>query len=87
MESVTVRAKFVISHIQKNEDGSININAHPVHSGSEENKAFNDYTPGGGLQLHIAAGKPAQDQFEDGAEYYVDFIKAENKVSEDKESA
>lgn len=72
-----VRAKFVISHIQKNDDGSINVNAYPVSSGSEENKAFNDYTPGGNLQLHIAAGKPAQEQFIDGKEYYLDFTLAE----------
>jgi len=72
-----VRAKFVINHIEKHEDGSINVHAHPVHSGSEENKAFNDYTPGGGLQLHIAAGKPAQEQFINGKEYYVDFTLAE----------
>ena len=73
----TVRAKFIISHIQKNDDGSINVNAHPVTSGSEENKAFNDYTPGGSLQLHIAPGKPAQEQFIDGREYYLDFTLAE----------
>lgn len=72
-----VRAKFVVSHIMKNEDGSINVNAHPVHSGSEENKSFNDYTPAGNLQLHIAAGKPAQEYFIDGKEYYLDFTLAE----------
>lgn len=72
-----VRAKFVISHIQKNEDGSINVNAHAVHSGSEENKAFNDYTPSGNLQLHIAAEKPAQEYFIDGKEYFLDFTLAE----------
>lgn len=71
-----VRAKFVVSHIQKNEDGSINVNAHPVHSGSEENKAFNDYTPGGSLQLHIAAGKEAQKEFVQNEEYYLDFTHA-----------
>lgn len=72
-----VRAKFVVSHINKHEDGSINVNAHPVHTGSEENKAFNDYTPGGSLMLHIAADKEAQKMFEEGKEYYVDFSKAE----------
>jgi hypothetical protein len=72
-----VRAKFVISRIQKNDDGSINVNAHPVHSGSEENNAFNDYTPGGYLLLYIAAGKPAQEQFIEGKEYYLDFTLAD----------
>lgn len=72
----TVRAKFVVSNIQKHESGDITVNAHPVHSGSEENKAFNDYTPGGSLSMHIAAGKPAQECFQEGKEYYVDFIAA-----------
>lgn len=76
---IMVRAKFVVSNIQKNDDGSINVNAHPVHSGSEENKQFNDYTPGGNLQLHIAAGKPAQEQFIEGREYYVDFSLVEEQ--------
>ena len=72
-----VRAKFVVSHITKNDDGSINVNAHPVTTGSEENKVFNDYTPGGNLQLHIAAEKPAQEYFVDGKEYYLDFTLAD----------
>jgi len=73
----TVRAKFVITHINRFDDGSIQVNALPVSTGSEENKSFNDYTPGGDLRLNIAAGKPAQELFEDGAEYYLDFTKAE----------
>jgi hypothetical protein len=73
---MAVRAKFVVSHIDKHESGDITVNAHPVHSGSEENKQFNDYTPGGSLSLHIAAGKPAQEEFETGKEYYLDFTPA-----------
>ena len=73
----TVRAKFQISYVQNNGDGSINVNMHPVYSGSEENKAFNDATPGGQLQIHIAKDKPAQKFFEAGKSYYIDFSKAE----------
>lgn len=72
----TVRAKFVISHILKSDDGGISVNAVPVYHGSEENKAFNDATPGGQLSLHIASGKPAQDFFVQGKEYYIDFTEA-----------
>lgn len=75
--SKTVRAKFVINAVTENGDGSKNIHGHPVHSGSEENKAFNDYTPGGRLELHIAAGKTAQELFKAGKEYYVDITLAE----------
>ncbi|MEI6487336.1 MAG: hypothetical protein WCP52_00165 [Bacteroidota bacterium] len=72
-----VRAKFVVSHIINHADGSINVNAHPVHSGSEENKSFNDYTPSGKLELHISKGKEAQKLFEPGKEYYLDFTLVE----------
>lgn len=73
-----VRAKFFINHIQKSEiDGGINVMGNPVTTGSEENKAFSDYTPGGSLQLNIAAGKPAQEFFEVGKEYYLDFTRAD----------
>jgi len=73
-----VRAKFVL-RAQKNEDGSMNVTGCPVHSGSEENKVFNDYTPGGSIQIHIAADKPAQDSFpvDKAKEFYLDIIPCE----------
>lgn len=73
----TVRAKFVCHAITKNDDGSTGVGMHPVHTGCEENKAFNDATPGGSLFLHIAKGKPAADLFAQGQEYYLDFTPAE----------
>ncbi len=73
----TVRAKFVVGAKVGHEDGSVTVSAHPVASGSEENKQFNDYTPGGSLQLHIATGKEVHQFFETGKEYYLDFTKAE----------
>jgi hypothetical protein len=47
----------------------------PVYSGSEENKEFFKYTPGGTIQFFVL-NKPAADKFEVGKEYYVDFTPA-----------
>lgn len=68
-----VRAKCVCNAITVHEDGGRSVYMHPVHSGSDENKAFNDATPGGEIRLHIAKDKPAAEQFERGREYFVDF--------------
>lgn len=46
-----------------------------VYTGSEENKAFFNATPGGQI-LFYAINKPATDQFQIGKEYYVDFSEA-----------
>lgn len=76
--AIKVRAKFVLRG-QKNEDGSMSVTGNPVHSGSEENKVFNDYTSGGSIQIHIASGKPAQDSFptDKSKEFYLDIIPCE----------
>lgn len=47
----------------------------PVYSGSEENKEFFKYTPGGSIYLNVV-NPPALEQFKQGAEYYVDFTPA-----------
>jgi hypothetical protein len=47
----------------------------PVTSGSEENKQFYRYTPGGQLVLSTI-NQAAFDQFEIGQEYYVDVTPA-----------
>lgn len=72
------RAKFNLTAI-KNENGSMSISGAPVSDGSsEENKAFNDATPGGSIYLHIAEGKEAQNNFPVGEtkQYYVDITPA-----------
>jgi hypothetical protein len=51
-----------------------NVMLLPVTTGSEENKSFFKYTPGGKLDLQIV-NKDVQ--FEPGAEYYVDITKVE----------
>lgn len=71
------RAKFICTGIQRHDGGDINVSMSVVTDGSEENKAFNDATPGGHLNLHIAAGKEAQNNFEEGKTYFVDFTPAD----------
>lgn len=71
-----VRAKFKCTQKVKHDDGGVTVHMIPVSDGSPENKTFNDYTPGGNLQMHIAPEKPAQEFFDEGTEYYLDFTKA-----------
>ncbi len=51
------------------------LNFCPVYTGSEENKQFFKYTPGGVVQFNIVNSETA-DKFEIGKEYYVDFSPA-----------
>jgi hypothetical protein len=48
----------------------------PVVDGSEENKQFFKYTPGGQVQLNVL-NEAASAQFEVGKEYYADFTPAD----------
>jgi hypothetical protein len=68
---MSVRAKFKCQ-------GSVNgvVTLWPVTDGSEENKTFWKYTPGGQITLTIT-NPAAMEQFEVGKEYYVDFTPAE----------
>ena len=73
-----VRAKFVcngITDYPQNEQKSVSLN--PVISGSEENKAFAKYTPGGNVQLSISYETQAANFFEVGREYYLDFTQVD----------
>jgi hypothetical protein len=73
------RAKFVCTSIAKSKhwDGSkgflYTAEMMPVTSGSDENKSFFEATPSGSLKL----GQFRDDLFEVGAQYYIDFTKAE----------
>ncbi|TVY09884.1 hypothetical protein [Paenibacillus cremeus] len=66
-----VRAKFKCAFKEGN---SVRLEA--VISGSEENEQFWKYTPFGQIQMSVDNEK-AQEQFEEGKEYYVDFTLAE----------
>lgn len=70
---MTVRLKCVVSLVDKHTN---NVYLHPVYSGSDENKEFFKYTPGGQITFNCL-NESALAQFEQGKEYYVDFSKVE----------
>lgn len=70
-----VKAKFKCQSIQEFESNK-NVSLYPVMDGSEENKSFAKYTPGGGLTLNIDKETPAADFFTVGKEYYLDIYEA-----------
>ena len=73
-----VRAKFVCRLVEKTcpEADYSTVVLDPVISGSKENEAFYEATPGGGIELQIVRNETAQ-LFEPGKEYYVDFTPVE----------
>jgi hypothetical protein len=71
-----IRSKFKVKSktIFQGEQGCVKLDV--VQSGSEENKVFSEYTPSGSIEIYIQR-RDTLDLFEVGAEYYVDFTKAE----------
>lgn len=73
---MAVRAKFKVTNIEPN-SGAVSITLFPVTDGSEENKEFFKWTPGG--QINLGCCNPAAtEQFEVGQEFYVDFTPADD---------
>lgn len=72
---MTVRAKFKVTQLIKNEGGFDTIKLQPVTSGSPENEAFYKWTPTGEITLSTVNVEAAK-QFELGRQYYVDFTEA-----------
>lgn len=70
-----VRCKFVVDSISKTRFSHHTIEMSPVSSGSEENKNFWKWTPGGKISFN-SINDEAVKQFEVGKEYYVDFTDA-----------
>lgn len=74
-----VRAKMrcdsLDAAIENGEPNGGTVRLNPVTSGSEENKQFFRYTPGGSLVLSTI-NKAAFDSFKLGQEYYVDVTPA-----------
>lgn len=67
-----VRAKFSVSFVDRLNKA---VYLAPVYSGSDENKEFFAATPGGQIALYTV-NEAAFAQFENGAEFYIDFTKA-----------
>jgi hypothetical protein len=74
--AMTVRAKFYVSEITRNayQPDAAQIKMQAVTRG-EDNKAWAAATPVGSLQMSILNGAAAE-QFELGAEYFIDFTPA-----------
>lgn len=72
----SVRAKFKCNSVEHMEGGYKKANFRAVTSGSDENKDFCEATPNGDLSIMISSGRAAQDFFEPGECYYLDFSKA-----------
>lgn len=72
----SVRAKFICNQITQYITNK-NVRFIPVMTGSEENKSFAKYTPGGELNLTIDPSTSAYDTFEIGKSYYIDITLAE----------
>lgn len=70
-----IKAKFKVQSVTKYENNCESVELYPVTTGSEENKQWSEYTPGGKIQMTITA-KGAVGKFEPGKEYYIDFTPA-----------
>jgi hypothetical protein len=74
-----VRGKFLLRQIAKvswSPTAQIFTFSAVMDSFTEENKKFAQYTPNGTLEMTVD-NPPAQDFFELGKTYYLDFSKAE----------
>jgi len=73
--SKLIKAKFVCNVVHDFGHNKT-VELFPVTSGSEENKSFNKYTPGGKLELSITEETPAYNFFQPGKEYLMDITEA-----------
>lgn len=69
-----MRCKVVCNHKSTTETDA-RLSFSPVYTGSEENKEFFKYTPGGDFSIYTVNLAVAE-KFEMGKEYYVDFSPA-----------
>jgi len=72
---MSVRAKFKVDSVTHHAGDVFDVNASPVTTGSDENKAFWKWTPSGKLQLSVL-NKDVVDQLKPGAEFYIDITLA-----------
>ncbi|MEA5062643.1 MAG: hypothetical protein VB054_04820 [Petrimonas sp.] len=76
-----VRAKFECHYIQP-ANGYVTVHLHAVYSNkngekNKENESFAKATPGGSLIITIDDDTEASNLFEQGSQYYLDFVKSE----------
>lgn len=69
-----MRCKVYCSYKQEANEG-VHLHFTPVVEGSEENKQFFRWTPGGQVMFYTV-NKEAAAKFEHGKQYYVDFTPA-----------
>jgi hypothetical protein len=70
-----VRAKFACSSVIPNSWGTgTTVHLHAVYGTNGENADYSKATPCGNLSLVIDSEVPASNFFEQGKEYYLDFI-------------
>lgn len=80
---MVVRAKFVVDEVTSTHNGAEELRTiilSPVtrDTNNAENSEFWKWTPSGKIEMSVLNLKAAE-QFELGAEYYVDFTKAEQQ--------
>jgi len=73
---MSVRAKFTVVRKEGSREEGGTVTLRPVYGGSPENDQFYRWTPGGQIELSTV-NQAAFNAFEEGAEYYVDFHRAE----------
>lgn len=73
---MSVRAKFRVTKVEHSEGDAHVAHLSPVTTGSDENKAFYKWTPGGSITLSTINAEAAA-QFVPGKEMYVDFTQAD----------
>ncbi len=70
-----IRAKFKVESVKLNGADGGTVKLTPVMSGSPENESFFKFTPWGSIEIGTI-NEAAIAQFEQGVEFYVDFIRA-----------
>lgn len=71
----TIRCKFRLDSITHTAQYGANVKFSPVTGGSEENKKFFKYTPGGTLEFNTV-NEEAIAGLKLGGEYYLDIVPA-----------
>ena len=71
-----MRAKFIVYSETRDAYGTVNYKARPVSVGSPENEEFFRTTPAGDISVTVKRIETAA-SLDLGAEYYVDFTKAD----------